>query len=438
MIRTTLVALAALALVTTAVPFAQTGAAGVRARTLAILQPVTSGRAVAPAGEALAGLGTRALPELFAFLAEGRIEGGSAAAPAILVLDDLRRLALQSAFARAPRGELTSFLSGLARSPAGERERVTALELLARLGGKGELKLALDLIAIPGAEEPPGPELRAGLEATLSAIVQRDPAGPRVLTGAFARAHPSARSAIANVLAHAGDEAAGLLCGLLGSADSAADGQLLLALTGLDEHQRELADLAARERVHGYLGHPQPELAILACLTAEKLRDHEAVPDLILLLGNDDANLRRSAHSALLACTGLELGPEQAPWVEWLDASLAWWADRATECEAALTGVDPGAAVAALQEVAGQRLFLERVVELILLATRREEPGLVALACRALGSTRTPAAREALIELQDHTDAEVARQARRALAKFHRSPRPPARLTWARPVPLEQ
>ena len=438
MIRTTLVALAALALVT-ATPFAQTGPAAVRARAVAILEPVTHGRAVTAAGEALAGLGARALPELFAALVAGRIEGGTKGAPVTLELDDLRRLALQSALARAPRGELSAFLSELARSSTVERERVTALELLARLGGKGELKLCLDLITIPGAEEPPAPELCAALEATLSAIVAREPAGLRVLAGAFGRAQPTARAAITAVLARVGgDEAAGLLCGLLGSADRAADGQLLLALTELDEHQRELADLSARERVHGYLGHPQPELAILACLVAEKLRDHEAVPDLILLLGHDDANLRRGAHAALRVCTGLELGTEQAPWVDWLDASLAWWADRAPVCEAALTGVDPGEAVAALHEVAGQRLFLGRVVELLALAAQREEPGLLALTCRALGATRTPSAREILIELEEHPDAEVARQARRALEKFHRTPRPPARLSWARSVPLEQ
>ena len=411
---------------------AQKGSFGVRAETVAILGRLKRGADLVSAKEQLLRLGLAALPDLFDILSQGTLPIEGDAPPLSLS----QRVALQGALLGYPRAELLTLLGRLVRRSSAERERMAALELLARAGKKADLKLALELSVLPGSEEPPGPELRAALENSLSGIAARDPAALRALADYFARAHPAVHSTIGAVLArHGGEQAAELLTGILGSAGTGADALLLFEIAGLGPEARSSADLVALEKVRGYLGHPDGGLASLACLAVEHLGDHAAVPELIVLLEHSDQNVQRNAYRVLMALTRLSLECDPAPWMEWLDRSLDWWELRSEPCRDALLSGSASEAALAVREIAEQRLFLDRVAELLVPALERPEPDIVQLACRALGATRLPAARAALFGLRDHPDARVAETARATLKKLERSLSPRARA--ARPLVQE-
>lgn len=364
----------------------------------------------------IAGLGSAALEPLF-----GRLVS-AADGPALGVTTSA---AVLGALCRLPREDLLAFLTRLARGARNDRQRQTGLDLLGRIGGRGELKLAIELGTPTDPSFPPEANLSAALRSALLGICERERGTARTLAGFFPRALPAAQAAIAAVVARAGgDEAAGLLAGLLvgqlGGAGAEADALLLLELSGLAGHGAS-EDLIVLERVRGILGHPDADLATLACLALAKLRDHAAVPDLIVLLSDDDPNPRRAAHAALTSLTGLTLPAEEQPWIAWLAESFAWWDERAESCRVALVSGSAAEAAAAVHETAEQRLFVDQVVEILALALGRPEPDLVASACRALGAIPERAAHEALAPLVAHPDPAVAERARAALRRHERA-----------------
>src|SRR5262249_11227023 len=147
----------------------------------------------------------------------------------------------------------------------------------------------------------------------------------------------------------------------------------------------------ARARVRGYLANPDRGLAALACDACDKLRDDEAVPALVRLLGGE-RGLARCAHAALASLTGLGFRDSAETWADWLDENEGWWAERAEPCRAALGSGTPAEAAAALEEVAAQRLYVARGIELLQLALERPEPDLQRSACRALTALPLPSA----------------------------------------------
>lgn len=363
----------------------------------------------------LAALGPRALEPLFE-----RLCAGEASAAAALGLP--ATAAVRLALLELPQETLLRFLETLARRPTDDRRRAAALELLGSLAGRNELKLILDLGAPAEADAPPSPALRAVLERALSGVCSRDPGAPRVLAEFFPRAAPGAQAAIVAVLARAGgDEALGALAALLGKSSSGTDALLLLEIGHLAGRSAGCEDLLVFERVRGYLGHPMTTLGTLACGAVEKLRDQGAVPDLIVLLDDRDANLCARAHAALGTLTGLRLPRDPAPWIAWLDEGLAWWDERAEACRVDIVHGEATAAAAAIDEVAMQRLFPHEAARILALACERAEPDLLRSACRALGAIPELESHEALLVLARHPDAGVAAEASRALGRHHRA-----------------
>lgn len=360
----------------------------------------------------LAQLGAEAIPLLFERLGPARDASGTSMTTQATAL---------AALAQLPREGLLAFLTQLARSTPDDERRCRALELLGRLGGRDELRLALQLGEPADPAFPPGTELRSALETALLGICERERGALRTCASFFPRTLPALRAVVAHTVSRAGgEEAAGLLAGQLGSVGVEADALLLLEIGACASRSHGSQDQLVLERVRGLLGHPDSRLATLACGALEKLRDHEAVPDLIVLLGDDDPNLRARAHVALTSLTGLVLPAEAQPWIAWLDPALAWWDERAEDCRVALVSGSAAEAAAAVRESAGQRLFLGRVAELLALALRRRETDVVESACRALGAIPERAAREALVGALAHPEASVVARAQAALARHER------------------
>lgn len=336
-------------------------------------------------------------------------------------LGELQIAAIHGALARSSRDDVFALLALQTRGSGNEHRRIAALDLLGRLDGRSDLKLALELGASDDPEAPPGSDLRAALERALLGICEHDANAVRALAALFPRVAPTAQVVIAGVVRQAGGKAAAsLLAAQLGSAGVEADGILLLELGetgGLEEND----DLLVFERVRGILGHPDARLRVLACLAIEKLRDHEAVPDLVVLLDDGDPNLRRRAHAALKNLTGLRFPADSEPWLAWLSDGLAWWDERAEPCRVALVSGTAAEAAASLQELARQRLFVHHAASILALALQRSEPDIVRSACRALSTMREPVAERALLSVVAHPDPIVAAEARAALARCQRA-----------------
>jgi len=366
--------------------------------------PAEGGRAA----NQLARLGLEALAPIFAQLQSDEAQGG------------VRRAALLGAVGQLPRDAVLAFLGGLVGPSTSEPGRIAALDLLARLGSRSELRLAIELAAPVGEEGPIAPSRRQALQDALVGIRSRDPGAGRELVAYFPRVDASIQAAIAEAIgAGRGQDAVSLLAELLGRGGPGADA-LLLSTLGSTAGSLLEPDLLVFDRVRGYLGHPDKNLAVLACTATRHLVDDGAVPDLIVLLCEENPSVRRSAHAALTELTGLNLKPVAEDWTRWLDESLAWWDERADACRVALVSGTPAEAAAALHEVARQRLFLHDVVRLIALALQRGEDDLLQAGCRALRSLPSSAARAALLSLSKLPDSEVVSSARTALARSER------------------
>ncbi len=393
--------------------------AAVEALVAGVSRPVDCVRAI----EELARLGSGAVAPLF--------ESLCASAEGDALLGALRTATIHGGLARLPRDEVLALLARETRATGNEYRREAGLDLLGRLDGRGDLKLALELGSSGEPGSPPGTRLRAALERALLGMCERDGGTVRSLAALFARVPAVAQAVIAAVLRQAGGEAAAsLLAAQLGGAGAEADGILLLELGEIGRRRGASDDLLVLERVRGILGYPDPRLRVLACLALETLRDHEAVPDLVVLLDDDDSNLRRRAHAALRSLTRLRFPAESEQWLAWLSDGLAWWDERAEPCRIALVSGTPVEAAASVQELARQRLFVHHAVSILALALQRTEPDIVKSACRALATMPERVTERALLTVVTHPDPTVAAEARAALARCER-----ARSSTFRPSP---
>jgi len=357
------------------------------------------------AAERIAALGPGALDSVFAHL-------GTEPPP-----DTAVKAALIAAVGMMPRAAVLAHLAEVGRRASDERTRVTALAFLGIIGERNELKLAIEVACPNAGDTPPSPTLLESLSRSLLAIVSREPASLRDLQSYFEDVGPGVQTAIVSAIrTGAGPRAPAVLAGLLGKAGPDSDA-LLLAEIGEAARNGWEEDLLACERVRAYLGNPDKRLAVLACACVRKLADDRAVPDLIVLLCDDDPNVRAATHAALVELTRTSLAPEPEPWTSWLDDGLSWWDERADACRAALVSGTATEAAEALAEVARQRLFAHDVVKLLGLALHRAEPDLAEMACKALAGTPPGAARAALEALESLPETKITLSVRAALLR---------------------
>jgi len=323
-------------------------------------------------------------------------------------LSRLQRLALELALAQLPREAVLAPLRAAARRADVPAEREVALAVLTRLGTRVELALALELGAADVRGEGAPRERQKALEHCLAALLAREPGGVQLLCELVPRADPSTLAPALKALAvAAGDEAAARLAGLLPQASDAVRALVLAELGRCATRGVGLDDLGVSDLVRTQLGSADRALAVLACGVLEKLRDHGAVPELIVLLADGDANVRSRAHAALTRLTGLALPPEEEPWLAWLDEAMTWWDTRSEESRVALVSGSAAEAAAAVQELAQQRFRRDHVVQALELALARSEPDVVALTLTTLGSLDDPRAQLALQRFRDEAQPEL-------------------------------
>lgn len=364
-----------------------------------VLSGITTGRDVPQAVPELVASARRSAEPLFEALCQGA------------ALTRLQLTALELALVELPHETRAVPLRAAARREQNEVEREAALALLARAGERADFALALELGT---ADEPGTPAPRGrqqGLQRCLSAVLVREPTAFDELEELFLRADPSTREPVVRALAGAaGTGAAVRLAALLWRADAATKA-LLLDHIGRAAARGGLDDEAVSEAVRAELGNLDKSLVVLACGALEKLHDHAAIPELVVLLADGDASVRRQAHRALARLTGVDLPEDETAWLAWLDASFAWWDTRSEACRVALVSGSAAEAAAAVVELAHQRFRRDLVVQALELTFPRADTDVVASALAALAAIPDPRAQRALQRYRDEASAELSRSA---------------------------
>lgn len=291
-------------------------------------------------------------------------------------------------------------------------ERVAALRVLAEIGEARDLVLVFRLGASPADR------LRRAFDhavpLALAGILERGPGAFDELSAAWSELDAEGRQPVLLALRSVRTgPAVEFLLECLDEPEPELD--LLLAL------ERLAADLPAvpaglwLSGLRRQLGSRDADLRAAAAACLGHLEDLEAVPDLLDLLEDDAAKVRRCAVASLRRLSGCGFAEAPERWRAWYDAELAWWRSEAADVVDRLESGDPARSVPAALALRGHRLFLEDFLSELTGLLFGDEPAGRAAACHALAGMRRDTAVAVLVEALDGADADLEEAVRRAL-----------------------
>jgi HEAT repeat protein len=378
----------------------------------------------------LTGLGSEAMPDLFATLAAGSIPAQEAAfeSSALPLSSELEGV-LTRALARQPRELVSSMFESLAQEDASERERETALLVLSELGGEQDLRLALRLATTAG-EERVAPAVCRAFEHAAQRILTGQPMGVLVLADEFPATPPglfaSVLRSISSVRTQVGFEA---LSGLL-HAVPAADALVLGEMGRFGGSLPLPVEERLLSRVRTCLESEDPTTLTLAMLACGSMDDVNSVGALIPRLNHPLEHVRSTAWATLRKLSGLPLGPDAERWTAWHHDAVEWWRKRAPAHLAALDSADRHAVSEAIHELAKRSLFRHETARPIARCLDRRQTDLQLLACAALGHLGSETAVPELIGALESPSQPVARAAEQALRRITGKDLGPAPGPW--------
>lgn len=379
----------------------------------------------------LASLDAAELPELFAFVAEGRVPGSASGSQALWdsTREGERQIARECLAAR-PRRELVPLLEDLAGRPQETMVRLEAQRLLGAMGSGDHIKLLARLTVSQHERAALDPELRAGFTAALDGILARDAAALSQVAALFSESSPGLSSSIVEALARLDSvQATRVLASQLGRSPGL--DPLLLARLGERGRLRSGSDESVRYTVRRYLGQRDPALVSAAARASGQLGDDGAVETLVGLMEHEDERVRTSAFEAMACISGLAFGPDPARWTSWYHAEMRWWDE---EAETLLVRIERGRGlefVRAAGEVLEHGLFRDRIAESFSQALAHGNLVEVRLACRALEQLRSHRAINGLLECLEREEPEVREAATRALNAITGAELSPEPGSWA-------
>ena len=346
------------------------------------------------------------------------------------VLTRVQELFLQQAL-RARPSETRAVLTALSHDPRlGSDERVTALGVLGEIGRRHDLDLAIRLGAARG--RAPEPATLAAFEGAVGRVLRRDPAAADELSGLLSTCPgPLVYPLVRTVAAGEPAPAARALADALGEAPSL-DALLLLELGRVLESAPEVADERTGLTARSYLVRSDADLVLLAVQVTARMRDLEAVPTLIELLGSRDAGVRAAADDALKTVTGLSWRADAAAWAEWYRDEAAWWRHESGACASAIAHADPPQAAAAIRELARHRLHPDVSAAHLRSALQRPERTVLVHACQAYAALPPRDVElDPLVALLHSPEDDVRNAAWRALRRLTGHDLPPEHDAWA-------
>jgi HEAT repeat protein len=168
-----------------------------------------------------------------------------------------------------------------------------------------------------------------------------------------------------------------------------------IAATAVAGDPEECAELARAVLPH--LESDDPLRAGAAASALGRLHARCALPALIAALEREEAPVARAALAALREISGTELTASPSLWKHWHAEEERWWRERAPALCARLerspaSAVPRAELVALLAELSEHALFRAELAPLVARVLEHDEPGLRALAARALERLGGPTA----------------------------------------------
>jgi HEAT repeat protein len=387
---------------------------------------------VQAATRALAALGPEAAPEILGLCSGTRADAG--------LLAPGERELLLAPLRAWPREVAVRALLAAVPPEAGLDERLTALALLGEVGGQRAIA-ALDALVRPLPDEARvHPRLSEELERALTQVLARDVAASAELEQRIQRgelAHEILQPAAVALGRTGRGRGLGALERLLGRTPEL-DAAVLRALGELRPFDDPRARLQAGRTLRRRLTAPDPELRRQAAFALGRLRDGEAVPELLALLDDSERRVQRAAAQALGQIARLDpTALDTAGWQRWFEGELTWLESEGDAQRLELAADEPARVVAALRVLASHPLHAHALAEEVQALLPHEEALVAEAACAALVRLDDVTAFEPLLETLADGRAPVrasALAALRALTGADLGPAPSAWRAWLEPA----
>ena len=308
-------------------------------------------------------------------------------------------------------------------------QRLIGISTLARLGRDGEVDQLIDLCS-QRANWSLDSSMRSEFQGALTALLARGPRSYRVLRDRFTRIDPILQT---------------LSLRSIGSIRSRASIELLIELVGrssrLDVAILSQLNRSAREtwferqgdpliRIRMALSTGSSEVRREAALCLSALRDYDCLPQLVDLLEDTDASVRKSAHYSLRQLTGFGYDADKTNWQHWVAREAKWWREDAQSCLDQLHGTNASSQLAAVKEVSRNRLHRARVIEHLSFALRSCAPSAARMAALALGKLEARESGSVLVDGLAHQDERVREACHKSLRSLFERELPAERELW--------
>ena len=295
--------------------------------------------------------------------------------------------------------------------PAATPSLGARFELVLAVGNSADLERALE--AASAAAET-GVPLPPALEASVRALLLREPRAHDVVGLFLASAHPEVAGALARAL---GAVATPASLGTLAAAYENAEALELVILSqieGMASPELVPVEEGTLELLRPSLWSEDAQLIRTGAIALGKLEDYASVERLAELLDHANPTIRESALWSLQSISGLRLAaPER--WRSWFAAELDWLDNEAQSLFQALQHAHPAEVVRALKELSAHRIHRHESAAEIVHLLGHSNPELRRLSCVALADLGSRAAVPALHESLNDRDEGVAEAARAAL-----------------------
>ncbi len=362
----------------------------------AVLQnPVESEQQLALTVNALISLGPGLLREYVQVLGEQRL-------PDATPLDDGRRQALLEATELLGRGTVITFLEEFVGAPDNSLNiRRGALQMLAQVGRRKELQLALELCADENSEVVEA-SLRQPLCESVQALIQNDTGTHVEIRSTAPTLDPTAASSLIRAAAEDKSEDAWLTLERLLGTSSQLDRVTLTSIGQLARRAPGTAPPLLIEEVAKYLTGEDQLLVRRAITTLGAMDAQDQYEPLITLLDHEQGDIQRAAHLALVEVTGLSLPADSRRWRRWLKTENDWWRLEAPALLKQVACGQLGSTRAALHSLSRHRLRRDEIALEIMPLLELDSPELRSAACEALGVLGAKIAVPAIEKLKDY------------------------------------
>lgn len=336
----------------------------------------------------LVALGPRSIPDLFdtytgvtieELLGEDRVQVSDWwCSP-----DDFGEVALEALVAHPPKMVVAALTERMNDSTPAEI-RLAAVRALGTLQSSEGLPV---LFAAARDQGPRALQLRSvqtTFEAALARILATDPASFAVLQRSIGDVPPwLLQPTIEAARETASPEGARFLLALLGR-DPALDIAALEASADLAHRFPWRLRSDPRRHVRERMSAADAGVRRAAAVAAGRIRDIDALGELIALLDDVDVDVRRSAEWALGSITGQDQLETADEWTRWYEIETSWWSTEGARLREELHKDDPRRVCAAARSLARRPLHRDEVAAEIATILPDQAPAVVEELCGVL------------------------------------------------------